>query len=48
MEDLSFADNENLALVICDDKYHDNDDNGLDETIFVTKHLSLQINKDKK
>lgn len=31
------ADNENVPLVICDDEYHDNYDNGLGETIFVAK-----------
>ena len=48
MENLSFAYNEKIPLVICDDKYDGNDDNGLDKTIIVTKHLSLQKNKDKK
>ena len=36
MENLSFADNENMPLVICDDKCHGNGDNGLDLTIFAT------------
>ena len=31
------ADNENVPLVICDDEYHDNYDNGLGQTIFVAK-----------
>lgn len=44
MENLSFGDNGNIPLVICDNKYHDNGGNGLDLTIFATP---ISTNKQK-